>query len=98
MLNRQQMEMFEYLTKEDKKKGTNSAYDYLVKTKGERYAKQTFSAAKKHHSVAGSGNTSDTPSIVYIIIGGIIGYIGATYQYSPQTLTGLLDQAMALIK
>ena len=98
MLNKQQMDMFEYLTKEDKKKGTKGAYDYLVKVKGERYAKQTYNAAKKHHSVAGSSNVSDTPSIVYIIIGGILGYIGATYQYSPQTITGLIDKALSLIK
>ena len=98
MLNKQQMDMFEYLTKEDKKKGTKEAYDYLVKVKGERYAKQTYNAAKKHHSVAGSSNVTETPSIVYVIIGAVIGYIGATYQYSPRTITGLFDQAMSLIK
>ena len=92
------MEMFEYLTKEDNKKGTNSAYDYLVKIKGEKYAKQTFKAAQKHKNPAGSSNPSETPPALYLIVGAILGYIGATYQYSPQTITGLIDKAMALIK
>jgi hypothetical protein len=86
------MDMFEYLTKEDKKNGTSSAYEYLVKIKGEKYAKQTFNAAKKHRNrgSASSGGMEIHPA-VFFILGLLIGYVGAMFQYAPNTFNEIIQ-------
>ena len=87
------MELYEYLLKEDAKKGTNKAYEYLVKTKGEKYAKQTIKAAKKkHYYKANSSIFDEINPIVYFIIGIFLGYMGGLLQYEPNMLEILLKK------